>query len=109
MIGQPVGVVNLPDEVCGRELHELVSDGLFSVLRESTETLLDRLCSLFNVQAMLNHLTWNPRHVRRFPSEDVLVCLEEGDGALSYLSSRPIPIRAILVGSNGLSMIFLTS
>ena len=28
---------------------------------------------------MLDHLPWNPRHVRRFPSEDVLVCLEEGD------------------------------
>src|SRR5207237_8493342 len=72
-------MVNLPDEVCGHELRELVSNGLFSVLRESTETLLDRLCSLFDVQAMLNHLPWNPMHVRRFPSEDVLVCLEEGD------------------------------
>src|SRR6266498_3177409 len=28
---------------------------------------------------MLDHLPWNPRHVGRFPSEDVLVCLEEGD------------------------------
>src|SRR5438034_5279251 len=55
-----------------------ISDGLFSVLRESTETLLDRLCSLFDVQAMLDHLPWNSRHVGRFPSEDVLVCLEEG-------------------------------
>ena len=28
---------------------------------------------------MLDQLPWNPRHVGRFPSEDVLVCLEEGD------------------------------
>src|SRR5438105_11495190 len=28
---------------------------------------------------MLNHLPWNPRHVGRFPSEDILVCLKEGD------------------------------
>ena len=49
-------MVNLLDEVYGRELRELVSDGPFSVLRESTETLLDWLCSLFDVQAMLDHL-----------------------------------------------------
>ena len=78
-IGQPVRVVNLPDEVCGRGLRELISDGLFSVLRESSETLLDRLCSLFDVYAMLDHLSWDSRHVGRFPSEDILVCLEEGD------------------------------
>src|SRR5438128_2074270 len=29
--------------------------------------------------------------------------------ALSYLSLRPVPIRAVLVGSDGLSVIFLTS
>src|SRR6266542_2708217 len=35
---------------------------------------------------MLDHLPWNPRHVGRFPSEDVLVYLKEGDeGAFLFV------------------------
>ena len=72
-------MVNLFDEVGGHELSKLVSDGLFVVLSESAEPLLDWLCSLFDVQGVLDHLPGDSRHVGRFPSKDVLVCLKEGD------------------------------
>src|SRR6266540_4818059 len=72
-------MVNLFDEVGGHELSKLVSDGLFAVLSESTEPLLDWLCSLFDIQGVLDHLPGDSRHVGRFPSEDVLVCPEEGE------------------------------
>src|SRR6266508_1133405 len=72
-------MVNLFDEVGGHELSKLVSDGLFATLSESVEPLLDRLCSLFDVQGVLDHLPGDSRHVGRFPSKDVQVCPEEGD------------------------------
>ena len=72
-------MVNLFDEVGGHELSKLISDGLFAVLSKSVEPLFDRFCSLFDIQGLLDHLPGDSRHVRRFPSKDVLVCLEEGD------------------------------
>src|SRR5438105_15207583 len=84
-------MVNLLDEVGGRELRELVSDGLFAVLSESVKWLLDWLCSLFDIQAVLDHLPWDTRHVRRFPSKNILVCLEEGDDSAFLFVSEPRP------------------
>ena len=72
-------MVDLFDDVSGRELSELISNGLFVVLRESAEPLLDRLCSFFDVKGVLDHLPGDTRHVRGFPSKDVLVFPEEGD------------------------------
>ena len=84
-------MVNLPDEVGGRELRELISDGLFAVLRESAKSLLDRLCSLFDIQAMLDHLPWDTRHVGRFPGKNILVRLEEGDERAFLFVIEPYP------------------
>src|SRR5437016_7551203 len=84
-------MVNLPDEVGGRELRELISDGLFAVLCESADSLLDRLCSLFEIQAMLDHLPSDTRHVRRFPSKNIMVCLEEGDERAFLFVIEPCP------------------
>ena len=89
-------MVNLPDKVGGRELRELVSDGLFVVLRESAETLLDRLCSLFDIQAVLDHLPWDTRHVGRFPSKSILVRLEEGDEHAFLFVVEPCPDQSRL-------------
>ena len=72
-------MVDFFDEVGSRELCELISDGLFAVLRESAESLLDQFCSFFDIKRVLDHLPWDTRHVRGFPSKDVLVCLKEGD------------------------------
>ena len=44
------------DEVGGHELGEHISDGLFTVLRESAESLLDRFCSFFDVEGVLDNL-----------------------------------------------------
>ena len=90
-ISQPVRMVNLLDEVGGRELRELASDGLFAVLRESVKSLLDRLCYLFDIQAVLDHLPWDTRHVGRFPSKNILVCLEEGDERAFLFITEPCP------------------
>src|SRR5437016_1951881 len=102
-------MVDFFDEVGGRDLGELVSDGLFVVLRESAESLLDRLCSFFDIEGVPDHLSGDTRHVRGFPSEDVLVCPRKVTSAPSYLSSSSIPIRAVLVESDESSMIFLNS
>ena len=53
-------------EVGGRELCELISDGLFSVLRKSAESLLDRFYSFFDIKRVLDHLPWDTRHVGGF-------------------------------------------
>src|SRR6266542_6630984 len=45
---------------------------------------------------MLDHLPWNPRHVRRFPSEDVLVCLEEGDKHAFLFVVEACPDQSLL-------------
>ena len=74
-----LGMVDLFDEVGGRELCELVSDGLFAVLRESVESLLNWFCSFFDIEGVLDHLPGDTRHVGGFPSEDVLVYPKEGD------------------------------
>src|SRR5437016_4791907 len=97
MISQPVRMVNLLDEVDGCELRELVSDGLFVVLRESMKSLLDRLCSLFEIQVVLEHLPWDTRHVGRFPSKNILVCLEEGDERAFLFVTEPCPNQCRLV------------
>ena len=76
---QPVGMVDFFDEVGGRELGKLIFDGLFMVLRESAESLLDRFCSFFDVEGVLDHLPGDTRHVGGFPREDILVCPKEGD------------------------------
>src|SRR6266508_4002370 len=89
-------MVNLFDEVGGRELRELVSNGLFSVLRESVKSLLDRLCSLFDIQAVLDHLPWDTRHVGRFPSKNILVRLEEGDERDFLFVIEPCPDQSRL-------------
>src|SRR6266540_6838857 len=49
---------------------------------------------------MLDHLPWNPRPVGRFPSEDVLVCLEEGDehAFLFVVEARPDQSRLGWIG-----------
>ena len=72
-------MIDFFDEVGGRELGEVVSDGLFTILRESAESLLDRFCSFLNIEGVLDHLPGNTRHVEGFPSKDVLVCPKEGD------------------------------
>ena len=102
-------MVDFFDEVGSRELGELVPDGLFTVLRESSESLLDRFCSFFDVEGVLDHLPGDTRHVGGFPREDIPICPRKVMSALSYLSSSSIPIRAILVGLDESSMIFLNS
>ena len=72
-------MVDFLDEVGGREICGLISDGLFAVLGESAEPLLDQLCSFFDVKGVLDHRPGDTRHVGGFPSEDVLVCPKEGD------------------------------
>src|SRR5438105_5921249 len=89
-------MVNLPDEVGNPELRELISDGLFTVLRKSAESLLDQLCSLFDFQAVLDHLPWDTRHVGRFPSKNILVRLEEGDERAFLFITEPCPDQSRL-------------
>ena len=72
-------MVDFFDEVGGRELCKLIYDGLFAVLREPVESLLDRFCSFFDIEGVLDHLPRDTRHVEGFPSKNVLVCLKEGD------------------------------
>ena len=84
-------MVNLLNELGSRELRELVSDGLFAILRESAKSLPDQLCSLFDIQAVLDHLLWDNRHVERFPSKNILVCLEKGDEGAFLFVTEPCP------------------
>ena len=89
-------MVDFFDEVGRRELCELISDGLFSVLRKSAESLLDRFYSFFDIKRVLDHLPWDTRHVGRFPSKNILVCLEEGDERAFLFVIEPYPDQSRL-------------
>ena len=60
-------MVNLFDEVGGHELSKLVSDGLFAVLSESAEPLLDQLPSETQ-RDIVALFTFAPSELERTPT-----------------------------------------
>ena len=66
-------------EAGGQKFSYFFSNGLLAVESEAAESLFDGLCSLPDVQRVLDHLPGDTGHVRGFLGEDVPILLEEGD------------------------------
>src|SRR5207247_930794 len=108
-VGQPVGVVNLPDEVCGRELRELISDGSFRSCANQRRRCLTGFAPSLTFRQCSITSRGTPGLSEGFQAKMSWFAWRKVMSALSYLSPRPVPISAILAGSDGSSVIFLTS
>ena len=84
-------MVDFFDEVSGKQLCELISDGLFAILRESVKSLLDRFCSFLHVYGVLDHLSGGTKDVGWFPSEYILVCSKESNERVFLFGVEPCP------------------
>jgi hypothetical protein len=71
--------MNLFDEASIKQLLDLLTDEVLPLNRQSARFLTHRFGVKVDLQMVLNHLPGDPRHLRRFPCENVDICLEEGD------------------------------
>jgi hypothetical protein len=78
-IGQPYRVMDLFDEARIQQLSDLLTDEILPLNGLSPRLLTHRFGIRVDLQMVLNHLPGDPRHLRRFPCENVGICLEEGD------------------------------
>jgi hypothetical protein len=77
-IGQPYSVMDLFDEASVQQLPDLLTDEILPLDGLSPRLLTHRFGVRVDLQMVLDHLTGDPRHLRRFPCEYVGICLEEG-------------------------------
>jgi hypothetical protein len=78
-VGQPYRMMNFFDEAGIQQFSDLLSDEVLSLNRLSARLLAYWLGVGVNLQAVLDHLPGDPRHLRRLPCEYVGICLEESD------------------------------
>jgi hypothetical protein len=78
-VGQPYGVMILFDEASIKQLPDLLTDEVLPLNGLSPRLLTHRFGVRVDLQMVLNHLPGDPRHLRRFPCENIDICPEEGD------------------------------
>jgi hypothetical protein len=78
-ISQPYWMMDLFDETSAQQLPDLLTDEILPLNGLSLRLLTHRFGVMVDLQMVLDHLPGDPRHLRRFPSEYVGICLEEGD------------------------------
>jgi len=78
-IGQPLGVVDLLDEVSVQQFVYLFTDEVLLLHGLLLRFLAHRLGVWVDLQVVLDHFSRDPRHLRRFPGKHVDICLEESD------------------------------
>jgi hypothetical protein len=71
--------MDLFDEASVQQLLELLTDEILPLNGLSPRLLTQRFGVRVDLQMVLDHLSGDPRHLRRFPCEYVGICLEEGD------------------------------
>jgi hypothetical protein len=72
-------MMNFFDEASVHQFPDLLSDEVLSLNKLSVRLLAYWLGVGVNLQAVLDHLLGDPRHLRQLPCEYVGVCLEESD------------------------------
>src|SRR5207247_1256660 len=97
-VGQPVGVVNLPDEVCGRELRELISDGSFRSCANQRRRCLTGFAPSLTFRQCSITSRGTPGMSEGFQAKMSWFAWRKVMSALSYLSSRPVLIRLGRIG-----------
>jgi hypothetical protein len=71
--------MDLFDEASIKQLPDLLTDEVLPLNGLSPRLLTHRFGVRVDLQMMLNHLPRDPRHLRRFPCENIDICPEEGD------------------------------
>jgi hypothetical protein len=71
--------MNLFDEASIKQLPDLLTNEFLPLNGLSLRLLTHRFGVRVDLQMVLNHLPGDPRHLRRFPCENVDICPEEGD------------------------------
>ena len=85
-VGQPLGILHLPDRSCLEEFVDLLVDGFLSFWREAPPLLFDWLEGWADVQPMSDYCRVNFSHVRLLPCEDVFVLSQKmGEEAFEVL------------------------
>ena len=72
-VGQPLGILYLPDRSCLEEFADLHIDGFLSFWREAPLLLLDRFKGWADIQPVSYYCRVNSSHVRLLPCEDVSI------------------------------------
>jgi hypothetical protein len=72
-------VVDLPDEASVKQIFNLFSDKVLPLFGLLTGLLLDRSGVGVDLHMVLNHLSGDPRHLRRLLGKHVYISSEEGD------------------------------
>jgi hypothetical protein len=96
-VGQPLWVVDLPDEAGIEQLLDFFTDEVFLLNGLLLRLLLDRPSIGVYLQMVLNHLPRDPRHLRWLSGKHVNISLEEGDERM-FLFVAEVPRNA---GSQG--------
>jgi hypothetical protein len=78
-VGQPLRVVDLPDEASVKQLFNLFSDKVLPLYGLLSGLLLDRSDVGVDLQMVLNHFPGDPRHLRWLLGKHIYISLEEGD------------------------------
>jgi hypothetical protein len=78
-IGQPPGVVDLPDETSVEQLFDLFTDEVLPLNRLLPGPLLAWPSVGVDFHIMLNHHPRDPRHLRWLPGKHIDISPEEGD------------------------------
>ena len=71
--------LNLADEAGEKELVDFSSDDVLALRSQPARLLLHWPRIGPHGQAVLDHLPWDPGHIRLFPGEHIDVSPEEGD------------------------------
>jgi hypothetical protein len=100
--------MNLFDEASIKQLPDLLTDEVLSLNGLFLRLLTHRFSVKVDIQMVLNHLLRDPRHLRRFPCENIDICPEEGDEReflfllqISHDAGGPGGVRADLDGLDG--------
>ena len=76
-VGQPLRIINFPDESSSQKLFYLFHNSLVPFKSENSSFLLDGLLGGVEIQLMLYHFIFYPRHIFMSLGEDIHVLLEE--------------------------------
>jgi hypothetical protein len=100
-VGQPLRVVDLPDEASVKQLFNLFSDKVLPLYGLLSGLLLDRSDVGVDLQMVLNHFPGDPRHLRRLLGKHIYISLEEGD-EYEFLFVVQIPAMRVVCAASAL-------
>jgi hypothetical protein len=78
-VDQPPWMVDLPDEANAKQIFDLFIDEVLPLNGLLLGLLLYWIGVRVDLQMVVNHLPWDPRHLRWLPGKHTYISPEEGD------------------------------